>query len=157
PFSTTGSAPLDPSELTTFAQAPMPAMKSHTLQLATSTALPAGDAVTALAALTAPVPQPRLIMSPERQPEAMTAYLAPQAQSPNAKRSLEMIIARETATAPTVTPATRPAIVPPATVDTGLRTASLGGQPTVTPSANLFSSTLSATTQSAPVDRKSVV
>src|SRR5690606_1366017 len=40
PFSTTGSAPLDPSELTTFAQAPMPAMKSHTLQLATSTALP---------------------------------------------------------------------------------------------------------------------
>jgi uncharacterized protein YcbK (DUF882 family) len=151
PFSTTGSAPLDPSELTTVARAPMPAMKSQTLQVATSAALPAGDAVTALAALTAPVPQPRLIMSEDRQPEAMTAYLAPQAPSPDAQRALEMIIARETAAAPTGAPAPRPAILPPATIDTGLRTASLGSQSSVTPSANLFSSTFSATTQSAPV------
>ncbi len=149
PFSTTGSAPLDPSELTRVASAPMPAMKSQALQVATSSALPAGDAVTALAALTAPVPQPRLIMSDESRPEAMTAY-APQA--PEAQRALEMIIERETtASAPAVVPAQRPAILVPATVDTGMRTASLGIQPAVTAPANLFSTTFSATTQNAPV------
>ena len=51
--------------------APIPAMKSETLKLATAAALPAGDAVTALAALTAPVPQPRLIMSQDARPDVV--------------------------------------------------------------------------------------
>lgn len=73
PFSRIGSAPLSPGELATPAIAPIPAIKSASLQAATSSALPSGDAVTALAALTAPTPQPRLIMS--EQPETVTAYL----------------------------------------------------------------------------------
>ena len=158
PFSTTGSAPLDPSELTD--PAPVPALKSAALQQATAAALPAGDAVTALAALTAPpVPQPRLIMS-EPRPEIMTAYVQPMPQDPDAQRALEMIIARETtatavveapAAAPTTatppSPTTRLAILPPLTAATGLRTASLGGA-SGNALAGLFSGTFGAASQS---------
>jgi uncharacterized protein YcbK (DUF882 family) len=145
PFSTTGSAPLDPSELTTAMLAPVPAVKSEALLLATSAALPAGDAVTALAALTAPVPQPRLIMSGQPAP-TMTAYLPPTPQDPEAQRALEMIIQRETtAAAPLPAPTTRPTILPPLTAATGLRTASLGGL------AGLFSGTFGAAQQNEPV------
>ncbi|MGV3576769.1 MAG: DUF882 domain-containing protein [Devosia sp.] len=59
PFSTVGSAPLDAAEMTAPLMAPVPVMKSETLRVATAAALPAGDAVTALAALTdAPIPMP---------------------------------------------------------------------------------------------------
>jgi uncharacterized protein YcbK (DUF882 family) len=75
PFSTVGSAPLEAAELTTSVMAPVPAMKSETLRVATASALPAGDAVTALAALTdAPVPMPPLHGT---EPEVtLTAYAA---------------------------------------------------------------------------------
>ncbi len=150
PFATVGSMPLDPAELTTGVTAPMPAMKSEALQVATAAALPAGDAVTALAALTAPVPQPRLIMTPQAQPETMTAYLPTMPQDPEAQRALEMIIQRETTAAlPPPSPATRLPILPPLTAATGLRTASLGGQP-VNALAGLFSSTFSAAQQNEP-------
>ena len=143
PFSTEGSAPLGPSELAAAHIAPVPAVKSHALQLATAGAvLPANDAVTALAALTAPVPQPRLIMS-ERQPDTMTAYLASTPQDPEAQRALEMIIQRETTAA---APAARQPILPPLTAATGLRTASLGGE-----FSGLFSGTFGAARQSEPV------
>lgn len=149
PFGTAGSAPLDPSELTD--PAPMPVLKSAALQQATSVALPAGDAVTALAALTAPpVPQPRLIMS-EPRPETMTAYLPPMPQDPDAQRALEMIIARETTATTTATPPPSPTnrlpILPPLTAATGLRTASLGGT-AGNALAGLFSSTFDAAGQS---------
>lgn len=150
PFSTVGSAPLDPSELTTPVVAPVPAMKSQALQVATAAALPAGDAVTALAALTAPVPQPRLIMTDQPRPEIMTAYLPSMPQDPEAQRALEMIIQRETTAATPPAPATRLPILPPLTAATGLRTASLGGQP-VSAIAGLFSGTFGAAQQSAPV------
>lgn len=152
PFSTTGSAPLDPSELVTVASAPVPATKSERLRVATASALPAGDAVTALAALTAPVPQPRLIMTAPEKPETMTAYLAPLAQDESAQRALETIIEGAGATSVPPAPATRQAILPPLTGASGLRTASLGGSmpsaPTVT---DLFSSTFSAAQQNEPV------
>lgn len=148
PFSTTGSAPLDPSELTTAMIAPVPAMKSQTLQLATAAALPAADAVTALAALTAPVPQPRLIMT--NQPATMTAYLPATPQDPEAQRALEMIIQRETTATVPPSPTTRLPILPPLTSATGLRTASLGGQP-VNALAGLFSGTFGAAQQDEPV------
>jgi uncharacterized protein YcbK (DUF882 family) len=143
PFSTVGSAPLDPAELA--ANAPFPVMKSEALQVATAAALPAGDAVTALAALTAPMPQPRLIMTD--QPATMTAYLPPTPQDPEAQRALEMIIQRETtATTQPPAPAARLPILPALTAATGLRTASLGGG-----LAGLFSGTFGAAQQSEPV------
>lgn len=75
PFSTVGSAPLDAAELATPVTAPIPAMKSETLRVATASALPAGDAVTALAALTEPpTPMPPLRAA---EPEVtLTAYAA---------------------------------------------------------------------------------
>jgi uncharacterized protein YcbK (DUF882 family) len=150
PFSNVGSMPLDPSELTTAITAPFPVMKSEALQVATAAALPAGDAVTALAALTAPVPQPRLIMSEPARPEIMTAYLPTPAQDPGAQRALEMIIQRETTAAvPPPSPATRLPILPPLTAATGLRTASLGGQP-ANALAGLFSGTFGAAQQNEP-------
>jgi hypothetical protein len=151
PFATVGSAPLDPSELTTPKLAPMPVMKSEALQVATAAALPAGDAVTALAALTAPVPQPRLIMSEPARPEIMTAYLPTAPQDPEAQRALEMIIQRETTAAlPPPSPAVRLPILPSLTAATGLRTASLGGQP-ANALAGLFSSTFGAAQQNEPI------
>jgi uncharacterized protein YcbK (DUF882 family) len=150
PFSTQGSAPLDDAELTTLASAPVPARKSEALQVATAANLPSGDAVTALAALTAaPMPQPRLIMSDPPQPDMMTAYLAPMPQDPGAQRALEMIIERETTAAtPPPSPTTRLPILPPLTAATGIRTASLGGGEAVTGAlAGLFNGTFGATEQ----------
>jgi len=151
PFSSVGSAPLDPSELATTATAPVPAIKSQALQVATAATLPAGDAVTALAALTAPVPQPRLIMTEQPRPEIMTAYLPTTPQDPEAQRALEMIIQRETTAAiPPPSPTTRLPVLPPLTSATGLRTASLGGQ-SANSLAGLFSSTFSAAQQNEPI------
>jgi hypothetical protein len=150
PFSTVGSAPLDTAELTARVMAPMPAMKSQALQIATAATLPSGDAVTALAALTAPVPQPRLIMTDK--PETMTAYLPPMPQDPGAQQALEMIIKRETTAAATPpSPVARLPILPPLTGATGLRTASLGGQPATDALAGLFSGTFGAARQHEPV------
>ena len=159
PFSTMGSAPLSEDELTTPVLAPMPVLKSAALQQATAAALPSGDAVTALAALTAPVPQPRLIMTnPPAQPEMVTAYLPPIPQDPEAQRALEMIIDREINTAATTpqvappSPTTRLPILPPLTAATGVRTASLGGGEVVTGAlAGLFSGTFGAAQQHQPV------
>lgn len=153
PFSSQGSAPLDAAELVPDTKAPMPVMKSETLRVATASALPSGDAVTALAALTAPVPQPRLIMS--EPPEGVTAYMAPMPQSPDAQRALEMIIERDTTVTAAVPPqpADRLPILPPLTAATGMRTASLGGDPASAALAGFFSGTFGAAEQgnSAPV------
>jgi uncharacterized protein YcbK (DUF882 family) len=148
PFSSVGSAPLDPSELTTPVFAPVPAVKSQALQVATASTLPSGDAVTAIAAVAAPFPEPRLIMTERDRPEAMTAYLPPAQQAPEAQRALEMIIARETTAS---VPAARLPIMPPLKGVTGLRTASLGAQPPASEINNLFSSTFSAARQNEPV------
>ncbi|WP_291364410.1 DUF882 domain-containing protein [Devosia sp.] len=151
PFSTVGSMPLDPAELAPARIAPMPVMKSNALQVATAAALPSGDAVTALAALTAPVPQPRLIMTEPPRPEIMTAYLPTTPQDPGAQRALEMIIQRETTAAvPPPSPTTRLPILPSLTAATGLRTASLGGQQ-ANALAGLFSGTFGAAQQNEPI------
>lgn len=147
PFSTRGSAPLDAAELLPETTAPMPVMKSETLRVATASALPSGDAVTALAALTAPIPQPRLIMS--EPPEGVTAYLAP---NPDAQRTLENIIENNTNITAAVPP--QPADrLPPLTAATGVRTASLGADPATAALAGFFSGTFGAAEQSnsAPV------
>lgn len=78
PFSTVGSAPLDAAEMVAEAVAPMPAMKSEHLRVATAAALPAGDAVTALAALT-DVPMPMPPLNTPQDDTVLTAYApAPQ-------------------------------------------------------------------------------
>jgi uncharacterized protein YcbK (DUF882 family) len=154
PFATEGSAPLEVAELETASGAPMPLLKSAALQAATASALPAGDAVTALAALTAPVPQPRLIMTDPPDSAVVTAYAPALAQDPEAQKALEMIIARETTATVSSnvppTPAARLPILPPPPGTPALRTASLGGTPGGTIDG-LFENTFSATVQNAPV------
>lgn len=154
PFGTSGSVPLDPAEMVTPKNIPFPLAKSETLKLATASALPAGDAVTALAALTAPVPQPRLHMT-NSQPEMVTAYLPPIPQDPEAQRALELIIERETTAAATPavppSPAKRLPVLPPLTTATGVHTASLGGSGVTGALAGLFNQTFSAAQQNEPV------
>ncbi|MET3900028.1 uncharacterized protein YcbK (DUF882 family) [Devosia sp. UYZn731] len=139
PFSTTGSAPLDDAELMTASAAPIPAIKSQALLMATSAALPAGNgetAVTAIAALTAPIPQPRLQMS--NPADAMlTAYAPILTQDPEAQRALQMIIERSTTAS--AQPKAPIAVLPPLPgTANGLHTASLGGQPAVNALRSLF-------------------
>ncbi len=136
PFSTTGSAPLTEGELTTVAVAMPVSMPSD---------LRAEDAVTALAALTAPtMPTPRVIMT-DPPSDILTAYAAAPTPEPGAQRALEMIIqGSTTASAGTPPdPTTRLPILPPLTSATGLRTASLGGG--TNPLMGLFDSTFGAT------------
>ena len=132
PFSTTGSAPLDEAELQTALAAPVPAKKSPTLLMATAAALPAGNqetAVVALAALTAPVPQPRLHMT-EPPAAVVTAYAPALTQAPEAQRALQMIIDRSaTASTAKAEPKSMAVLPPLPATATGLRTTPLSGQP----------------------------
>jgi uncharacterized protein YcbK (DUF882 family) len=139
PFSTTGSAPLTDGELVAVA---MPVTLPSDLR--------SEDAVTALAALTAPtMPTPRVIMT-DPPSDILTAYAAAPTPEPGAQRALEMII-QGTTTASTTTastgtppnPTTRLPILPPLTAATGLRTASLGGG--TNPLMGLFDGTFGAT------------
>jgi uncharacterized protein YcbK (DUF882 family) len=134
PFSTTGSAPLSNEELV-----------AVTLPVSMPPDLRAEDAVTALAALTAPtMPTPRVIMT-DPPSDILTAYAAAPTPEPGAQRALEMIIQGST-TASTGTPpspTTRLPILPPLTASTGLRTASLGGS--ANPLMGLFDGTFGAT------------
>ena len=140
PFSTTGSAPLDPSELASLTEPPVPARKSETLRVATASAIASNDAVTALASFNAPVPQSRLIMS--NPPEGVTAYLPP-AQRDEAQQALETIIQSTSAAA--VIPAQRPTHLPTVTTDS-IQTASLGGT-AANAYTGLFDNTFGATQQ----------
>ena len=156
PFGTNSSAPLEPSELANATDVPFPLTKPDTLRVATASALPAGDAVTALAALTAPIPQPRLQMTTPPS-EMVTAYLPPMPQDADAQRALKMIIEQETtasvgpSTPPT--PLRRLPVLPSLDGTTPVHTASLAGAPAQTgPLAGLFNETFrSAAKQSAPV------
>lgn len=149
PFSTTGSAPLEATELLTANAAPMPATKSAALLMATAAALPAGNAetaVTAIAALTAPIPQPRLQMT-NPPAEMLTAYAPAMNQDPESQRALQMIIERSTAASvPPPSPKTQIAVLPPLPgTAMGLRTASLGSPPApVNALLGLFDSTFGA-------------
>ncbi|WIY54536.1 DUF882 domain-containing protein [Devosia sp. YIM 151766] len=101
PFSTAGSAPLTPDELghVQLASLALPVAMPDDLRSQRASALPSGDAVTALAALTAPaMPTPRLLMT-EPPAEILTAYLPAQAPDAGAQRTLEAIITGATAPA----------------------------------------------------------
>ncbi len=145
PFSTVGSAPLTDEELSgpTLVAVTMPVTKPDALRAATDTTLPSGDAVTALAALTAPtMPRPRVIMT-DPPSETLTAYLPSAPAEPGAQRALEAIIQQTGAqTTQTTTAGLRLPVLPNAlTAATGLRTASLGNQPQTGAYNGLFDAT----------------
>lgn len=153
PFGTEGSAPLAEGELTTADIAPVPAVKSQAMLVATAAARPAESgetAVTALAALGQPMPQPRLQMS--NPPEAvMAAYAPPMPAEPGAQRALEMMIGDNTPAAIVIPAATTTMPPKPATqlAPAGLRTAALGGEP-VGGLIGLFDHTFGAVEQQKP-------
>lgn len=139
PFSTAGSAPLSADEMgATSVAVTMPVSMPDDLRQ--------NDAVTALAALTAPtMPTPRVIMT-DPPADILTAYAAAPAPEPGAQRALEMIIRNSTtaSTGAAPAPTDRLPALPPLTAATGLRTASLGGG-AANPLSGLFSGTFGAT------------
>lgn len=158
PFSTVGSAPLDGTQTADAPRiAPVPAIKSQTLQIATAAALPPSPdgetALTALAALGAPIPASRELMSGAEAP-IVTAYAS--APEPGAQRALEMIIARNTTAALPPLPGEKLNPRAGLTGASGLRTASLGGTSELGTLAGLFDMTWGAVEQngtSAPMAR----
>ncbi len=136
PFSTTGSVPLEPGELS--AEAPTPATMSPSLLQVARARAPSGmqdTAISAIAALEAPEPASRVLMS---DPTLVAAY-APIEQDPEARRALDMLIARETANMPDAEPAPQPRVLNP----NAIRTASLGPAPELAAAASLFEATWS--------------
>ncbi|RUT34612.1 DUF882 domain-containing protein [Arsenicitalea aurantiaca] len=167
PFGTEPSAPLEAPALPA---APRPAIKSAGLMLATAPRPAAAEttetAISAIAALDqAPIPAPRVHMTPRAEPQLVTAYVPQIESEPGARRALEMILSRdttasipETKRAPSM-PATftasfpAPAESPAAAViaeDATIETASLGGaQGALDTIRGLFESTWNAVTGAA--------
>ena len=102
--------------------APVPAVKSQRIQLATRSPIGGEDGQTALAALDAidPMPKPRVLMTPKGD-EMVTAYV-PTNQDPGAELALKMIIEREAAVVPELPAKTLDRLEVP----DDIRTASLG-------------------------------
>lgn len=135
------SAPLDQS-------VPFPAQMSEALLLATRGGQPAmsqpdgQSAVSAIAALDAPMPMPRALSGAT---DVMTAYAALE-PDPEAERALAMIISRETTSA-------LPDLAPPATPQapsvgvTALRSASLGETVGIDSLVGVFEATFSSVTR----------
>lgn len=137
PFATAGSAPLTSAELGT-------ATASIAMPVSMPSDLRQNDAVTALAALTAPtMPTPRVIMT-DPPSDILTAYAAAPSPEPGAQRALEMIIQNNTTASAgaTPSPAARLQNLPPLMPAT--QTASLGGG-SGNPINGLFSGTFGAT------------
>ncbi|WP_233280580.1 DUF882 domain-containing protein [Devosia rhizoryzae] len=141
PFSTTGSTPLDAAEVTTVAVA-MPVTMPEDLRATTARTLPSGDAVTALAALTAPtMPTPRVIMSAP--PETLSAYVPTNAPNAGAQRALEMLLQENTPAVAAASP-TLPTKLPALDAANGFAAAAMGGKP-ARPVNSLFEQTFGAT------------
>lgn len=148
PFSTVGSAPLTEDELAgpRLVAVAMPVTRPDNLRAAADTTLPSGDAVTALAALTAPaMPSPRLIMT-DPPSDTLTAYLPSAPAEPGAQRALEAIIQQAAPQTTQAAPAGLRLPIMPNTVNaaTGLRTASLGTQPQSGAYTGLFDATFAS-------------
>jgi len=141
PFGTEGSMPLDPSEMVSERMAPVPAIKSQTMLVATAgTPMPAAEtAVTALAALGAPMPQPRLLMTNPPEPAPVITAYAP---SSNGQQALQAIIDSSTTASVSPAPRTLPSLPPLGAGN--MRTAALGGQPAVGALMGFFDSTFGA-------------
>lgn len=126
------------------AGAPIPASKSARLMVATRSPLPAAGqdtALTAIAAIDAPMPQPRVLMTPRGTADLVTAYAAESPQDEGARLALQMLIERET-TASLPTPARSGPASGPGTI----QTASLGGDASL---KGMFDMTFNALTGAA--------
>ncbi|PXA98848.1 hypothetical protein DMC47_06555 [Nostoc sp. 3335mG] len=145
PFSTTGSAPLDPSELATTVVAPIPAVKSEVLRIATAAALPAGDAVTALAALTdVPLPAAVRPADVEQPPVALTAYAPPAAKVMPAGLGAPVTASLAPTATGAIAPAPAPRLPVLASVGTPMPTELTALQPSELQVASLFDGTFAA-------------
>ena len=153
PFSTTGSAPLDPAELAVVDDAPFPVAKPESIRVATAGSIRQSDAVTAIAALAAPIPQPPRAASLQPQSEMVTAYLSTAPEDVEAQRALESIIAAETTAAIAApSPTTRMQVLPPLANEPAIHTASLaGGTAPNSELVGLFDETFRSASQNAPV------
>ncbi|ODT69214.1 MAG: hypothetical protein ABS75_17660 [Pelagibacterium sp. SCN 63-23] len=137
PFSSAGSKPLTPEELG----------RAGAIAVAMPVSMPAdlrgNDAVTALAALTAPtMPTPRVIMT-DPPAEILSAYAPAATPDRSAQRTLETII--QNSTAPTANAALAGLRLPlpaPVRAAAELHTASLGSRPD--PISGLFDQTFGA-------------
>ena len=138
PFGTAGSAPLTPEELgqVQVASLALPVLMPDDLRRSRATALPGGDAVTAIAALSPVMPTPRVIMT-EPPAEILTAY-AP-ATEPGRQNAIEALITGSTNVALRL-----PGLPTPIAAATGLRSAATGSG-TTDPMAGLFDQTFGAT------------
>ncbi|MEO6013094.1 MAG: DUF882 domain-containing protein [Devosia sp.] len=121
----------------------LPFPKAPAMMVATRGALPIDDGETALGAIStldAPVPAPRILMTP-RDIDVLTAYAPEMTQDPGAQRALQMLIERETT-------ATAPKPLPTPHIDTsGIRTASIGGTNGLDVMKNIFDMTWTAVTE----------
>ena len=127
--------------------APVPAMKSARIKLATRSTLDTeGGVQTALAALDemAPMPKPRVLMTP-KDSTMVTAYV-PTDPDPGAEKALKMIIERETT-------AQLPSLPLKSDGKTEIHTASLGGDARLNGMFELTFNALSGTPASQPMQR----
>lgn len=147
PFPTQGSAPLDVAELAGDPSAPIPAEKSPRLVMATRQIQPGEQtAVLAIASLEAPVPAPRLLMTPKTVPNDLVTAYAPMQPDPEAQRALDMLIERETtASLP------KPVAPKPQLSLASIQTASLGGATGLKGMFDMTFNALENTTAPAPV------
>jgi hypothetical protein len=123
--------------------APIPAMKSPAILLATGPGVPYEDGQTALVALANLAPAPEIRSAVGGEPELVTAYVPAIPAEPGAQRALEMIIARTTAAA---LPSPSPEL-PSAVEDMEVRTAALGAQPSTPESSNVVQNLVDLTWQ----------
>jgi len=125
--------------------APVPAVKSQRIQLATRSPFAGDEGQTALAALDAidPMPKARVLMTPKGDDGMVTAYV-PTNQDPGAEMALKMIIERETADVPAL---------PGKKLETPdeIRTASLGSGDLLTGIFDQTFNALSGTSTSQPM------
>lgn len=139
-FPMSASAATDPNAIVPFSKTP-------SLMVATRGSLPL-DGQTALGAIArtlqpdpgAPIPAPRVLMTPKDQ--VLTAYAPDIVPDPGAQRALELLIERETtASAPPLR------LAPAATAAPEIRTASLGGTNGLSAVKNIFDMTWQAVTE----------
>jgi uncharacterized protein YcbK (DUF882 family) len=126
--------------------APVPAVKSERIQLATRSPLGGEDGQTALAALDAidPAPKPRVLMTPKG--ETMVTAYVPTNPDPGAELALKMIIERET-----TADLPRQKLDKPDAAEE-IRTASLGSDAALKGMFDMTFNALSGSTASQPIE-----
>lgn len=138
----TGTAGLDSTS-----GAPIPAVKSPRIKLATRAPLGSDtgeNALTALAALEQPLPKPRVLMTPK--PDMVTAYVSTE-PDPGAQRALQMIIERETTAA--LPKLSKKELPVPVRLTASLGGGNAGAKPAADPMQGMFELTFASLSEAA--------